>query len=157
MKHISRRILPLGLLAALAGCSHSPEAKLVGTWKIKPSSLIAGSLKNSGGGANAAGAAIGAAAMSMLSLDIRADKTFSLTYGAPMEGTWTLDETSGVATLSITRVGNQTAPATPAGAPNPALQLTAQIDDSDSTLSLHSATPGDTAGNALSSLRFEKS
>ncbi len=91
----------------------------------------------------------------MASVDIRADKTFSLTLGPPMKGTWTMDD-SGVAQMTLTKIVGQDLTKLPGGTTAPQLQLTGQVDDSDSTLSLKPA-PGAAEVGVLGSLRFEKS
>ena len=152
MKHLYRWVLLLGLVVLLSGCGGSRESQLIGVWKVRPGSIIAGALT----GATAPGASAGAAlGLAMMSIAIRADKTFTLTSGAAMEGTWTFDEDSGTATLTVnTANGKDLATAFQSTTPVH-LNYTAQLDSDNTMLTLKNTAPHPTA-DALPELNFEK-
>lgn len=150
------RLASLGAVAlALTSCGGSRESKLIGTWKPRATSVVANGVQGAGSAGSAPAAAAGTAAMAMMSLNFRDDKTFTLTSGAPVEGTWTLDESTGLANMTVTKVAGQTLPQIPGGAASSAMKLTCQLDDANTTLTLNNPTPG--ASGGLSGLNFEKS
>ena len=121
-------LLSVLLLVILAGCS-SREGALTGNWKIQ-----APTTQMPAGAANNPALAGMMAAMQNVTLEMRADKTFTMNMmGAPMEGNWTFDKDAGTVALDVTKVGGQTVPASAPGATgNKALTL--QLDESNTKL-----------------------
>jgi hypothetical protein len=78
---------------SLAGCGFS-EKSLVGTWS--------GKINLSEADRKEAGAQASAAEAMTTSLEFKEDKTFSLTMGVPIEGTWTYADKN--VTLTTTKV-----------------------------------------------------
>lgn len=80
-----RRLAPLGLLVVLAGCQPSPEKQLEGNWKFTNVKLSAAAEK-------APMSATIKSSMLAATIDVKPDKTFSMTQmGQPITGTWTID------------------------------------------------------------------
>lgn len=92
--------LPILLTLFAAGCSHPDrQAVLVGTWKVRPESVILPILQRYPNmppdESRARGAEVGA-----ITMEFSADKTFTINGRYPLTGTWALDKTTGVATLT---------------------------------------------------------
>lgn len=143
------------VIATLAGCSRSRESQLLGTWKPRASSVAANTMQGAPGAGSAEAAAGGAVAMAMMSLDFREDKTFTLTVGAPMEGTWTMDEESGVANMTVTKIAGKDITTMGGATPTAPMKIVCQLDDATSTLTLNNPDKNAAAGG-LSALNFEK-
>ena len=98
-------LLVLIALATLlvAGCTGGREASLIGTWKVDARALKMPEAK----GGNAQTQAAIAMAKQMLDsagIELKPDKTFSMSLGAAMEGTWAFDAAASTVTLSITKM-----------------------------------------------------
>lgn len=94
MKHIS---LALGILLCifLAGCKSSPN--VVGKWKAQ---VDASKIDDKN-----PGAALAKQMADSMTLEIKSDKTFSLTMFLPFEGTWT--QSGDTLTLTMTKAMGQ--------------------------------------------------
>lgn len=141
-------LLVVLLLVILAGCSNR-ESALTGSWKIQ-----APTTQMPPGAANNPALAGMMAAMSNVTLEMRVDKTFTMNMmGAPMEGTWAFDKDAGTVALDVTKVGNQTIPAsTPGATANKAMML--KLDDSNTKLTAQNPAGG--AGKPGGGMVFEK-
>lgn len=154
----------------LAGCGGNRESNLIGSWKARPGSVLANTLHSAMSG-NAPGSPAAASVqttreMANATIDIRADKTFTLNSDSLVEGTWTFDEDSGATNMTVTKVagrpflptpdaatsGTATSGATP---PNPA--FTCQLDSGNSMLTINSPDTGVSPAVRLNGLNLEKS
>ena len=175
MKHLGRWVLPLGLIGMVAGCGGSRKSNLVGSWKARPGSVLANTLYSAMGG-SAPGSPAAASVqttreMANATIDIRADKTFTLNADSPVEGTWTFDEHSSATNMTVTKVAGRpllptpdtttpdtttpdtTTPATTT--PNPA--FTCQLDSDNSMLTINSPDTGVSPVVRFNGLNLEKS
>ena len=144
MKFWMRLAAVLTVALCLAGCGGSRESKLVGTWKMRPPSAAVNALPGA------------SSIMSGLSLEFRSDKTFTFTLGTPMEGTWSVDEDSGVVSTTTTKIAGQDVSKLPGAASLPLFKASYQLGENNSTLTLNSPGSNPSAGGTAG-LTFEKS
>jgi len=152
-KHLARSILSLGLAFFLAGCGGNRESKIIGSWKARPMSAVLNGIKGNANGASTQQSVDAAKIMAAATLDIRADKTFTLNFSAPIEGTWTWSEDTGAMRLTLSKTGGPAAAQT-SGTPAPQPTLKATMSNDDSMLTLSDALPSADGGIELN---FEKS
>jgi len=152
-KHSARSIFSLGLALLFAGCGGNRESKLIGSWKARPMSVVLNAIGGAQNGGSAAAASQAAQAMAQATIDIRADKTFTLNFAQPMECTWTWSEDTGTMNLSVSKVNGQ-AVAQTSGTLAPQPTLKAKMSDDDSMLTLTNTMPSADGGIELN---FEKS
>lgn len=100
-----RGLLAFAVLAVLmlAGCNGNREAALAGTWKIDASALKIPEPKG-GNAQQQAGIAMAKQMMANASIEIKADKTFAMSMGVPMEGTWAFDDAASTVSLTMTKM-----------------------------------------------------
>lgn len=152
-KHFARPMFSLALAFLLAGCGGNRESKLIGSWKARPMSVVLNAIGGAQNGGSAAAASQATQAMAQATIDIRADKTFTLNFAQPMEGTWTWSEDTGVVNLSVSKVNGQDMPKAAGGAtPSPVFK--GQLDNDNSMLTLSNSLPSASGGIELN---FEKS
>jgi len=105
-----RKFVPLTLALALLGCGPTVEQQAIGTWdgslnvpKMSAANTAADSMIQS--------IAKGAEAMVKPTLELRADKTFTMTLIVSMEGTWETDGHQII--LTTNKVAGMAAGSTP--------------------------------------------
>jgi len=152
-KHLARPVFSLGLALLLAGCGGNRESKLIGSWKARPVCAMLNGIQSQANGASTQEAVDTAKMMAASTLDIRADKTFSLNFSAPMEGTWTWSEDTGTAKLTASLShGEESGQSSPTPVPPPSFK--AKLSDDNSRLTLSNSLP---SANGGIELNFDKS
>ncbi len=136
--------------AFCAGCKSGTD--VTGTWK--------GALTVDAANANDPSVKLAQSMMKDVTLDLKKDKTYSLTMGFPMEGTW--DQNGNTVNLKATKVmGMDVAKIKEAAMNNPAQKANAEQMDKPMVLTVSAdgktMTAQDTTGQAKGSLTFSRS
>jgi len=151
--HFARPIFSLGLVLLLAGCGENHESKLIGSWKARPMSAVLNGIKGNANGASTQEAVDEAKIMAAATLDIRADKTFTLNLSGTTKGTWTWSDDTETLSLMTTKFGGQSI-APPPGASASEPNFKAKFNSDDSMITLSNSMSANDGGIELN---FEKS
>jgi hypothetical protein len=138
MRHLSL-IVVAAVALSLAGCGFS-EKSLVGTWT--------GKVNLSDADRKAAGEQAAAAESMTATLEFKEDKTFSLSVGLPVEGTWTYADNN--VTLTTTKVAGMDVSGMPGGGADNKPQVM-KVEDGGKKLVL-----SDPTGKSGTTLTFTK-